>query len=173
MQSGSKGEYYDENGATDDGCEALDLPVQDDSTSAVAITLPDVAQDPMAKSNPDNVLGYIYGDNRVHDMAPSMRPLGRDDWYAVTAIGMGTPNVTMKACLGIADFPQDNVFQVCISDIGQTNFDPNSCKAAIGGGPSVCVQPPTLTDAGGPYYVRVHKMSGTNTRFGYALFLQH
>ena len=168
-----KGEYYDVNGSVDDGCEAIDPIIQDSAMNALAVTLPDVMQDPMEKSNPMNILGKLYGDIRLHDAPPTMRPLGREDWYAVTAIGAGTLNVTMNACLGITSFPQDNMFEVCLSDIGQTTFNANSCKIAVGMGNSVCVFPPAKTDAGSPYYVRVRKLSGTNTSAGYALYLQH
>jgi hypothetical protein len=167
------GEYYDLNGKLDDGCEALDAPAQDAPETAVAITLPDVIDDPQQQTNPHNVIGYIYDDTRQHDTPPTQRPLGRDDWWAVTAVGAGDPGTGMVACLGITNFPVDDVFQVCISDINQVTFASGSCAGVQGGGPSTCVLPPARSDAGGPYYVRVRKLSGSNTALGYALYLKH
>jgi hypothetical protein len=166
------GEYYDLDGDPTNGCEALDAVIQDTPATAVPITLPDVV-DPTYKTNPRNLVEQIYSDMRKHDAPPVLRPLGRDDYWAVTAVGVGDPNSGMAACLGITNYPADNQYQVCISDIGSTTFSPAGCGVAMGGQSSQCVTPPAMTDAGGPYYVRVHKVAGTNTPLEYALFLTH
>jgi hypothetical protein len=164
------GEYYDLNGDASDGCEAQDLPVQDTAQAAKPISLPD-ANDPTFKTNPLNVVGYVYGDGRPHDAAPTSRPFGREDWYHVTAVGNGTGN-GMGACLGITNFPPDDTFEVCISDNNGSTFPAAGCKTVKGGATSVCVTP-TGTPNAGVYYVRVRKTDGSNTANGYALFLQH
>ncbi len=167
-----RGEAYDVDGQLANGCEAIDQPIQDSSLAAVAITLPNVANDPAMLTNPRNLAAQIYGDARVHESAPAQRVLGRDDWYKVTAVGAGDAASGMTACLGITNFPADDQFQLCISDSGQAVFGAAGCKLVAGGAASVCVPPPALTDAG-TYYVRVHKMAGSNTANQYALFLQH
>jgi hypothetical protein len=166
-----RAEYYDLDGKIDDGCEAEDAVVQDSATNAVGITLPD-ANDSTFKTNPLNVLGYVYGDGRPHEDAPTSRPLGREDWYKVTAVGAGVPSTGMGACLGISDFPTDDTFEVCITDLGGSTFPSANCKAVKGGAQSSCVAPSGGSDAG-DYYVRVRKTDGSNTPNGYALFLQH
>jgi hypothetical protein len=165
-----KGEYYDVNGNADDGCESQDPTVQDTVATAVAVNLPDM-NDPTNKTNPLNVLGYVYGDGRPHDAAPTSRPFGREDWFHVTAVGNGTGQ-GMVACLGITDFPPDDSFEVCISDNGGSTFPSAGCKPVTGGAPSVCVSPTGAPNAG-VYYVRVRKTAGSNTQNGYALYLRH
>lgn len=171
-----RGEFYDVDGEPPmkpTGCELIDEPVQDTAQTAVALVLPDIADDPKLMSNPRNVDGKLYCDNRLHDAVPVHRPNGRDDWYAVTANGAGNANVGMKACLGIVSHPADNLFEVCISAANVAVFDPNSCLTVAGAKSPVCVTPPGQPDAGGPYYVRVRKLQGTPTINSYALFLQH
>lgn len=168
-----KGEYYDINGKEADGCEAADVPVQDTAQNAVALVLPDTV-DPNFKSNPLNFLGRVYSDRRGHAEAPLARENGREDWFAIDAVGKGDPNSTMEACLSIVSLPADNRFEVCISDVARTTFDPGSCATAAGmANMSACVKPPAKSDAGNPYYVRVRKTMGTPSINGYALFLKH
>ena len=155
-------EFYDVNGSPHDGCEAEDVPVQDTPETAVEI---DVAKT-------FNHVGTIYGDDRVHDEPLPERPLGRDDRYAVTATGSGMAG-GMVACLGITNFPADNMFEVCIGDPGDDDLAAAACATATGGRDSQCVSPPAGGDEGGPYPIRVRKLAGTNTDNGYALFLQH
>jgi hypothetical protein len=165
-------EFYDLNGKEEDGCEAEDPIVQDTAGSAVAVTLPDT-NDPLLKTNPQNIVGLAYGDSRLHQTQPTSRPYGRADWYHVTAEGAGTPN-HMTACLGITNFPNDDTFEICLSDSGADGgaqtFPASSCKQVHGGTTSECVG--LATDAG-VYYVRVKKLSGSNTVNGYALYLEH
>lgn len=166
------GEFYDINGEDLDGCESEDVPVQDAAKIAVGISLPDT-NDPTFMSNPLNVVGFVYGDSRTHEAPLEERPLGREDWYAVTAVGTGVDG-GMLACLGITNFPADNRFEVCISNPGLEDFPQTSCTTVAGMGESACVSPPNEGDAGGPYFVRVQKTQGdTWTSNGYALFLQH
>jgi hypothetical protein len=163
-------EFYDLNGNADDGCEAEDAPVQDTAASAKPIDLPDV-NDPMFKTNPLNVVGFVYGDGRPHEAPPTSRPFGREDWYHVTADGNGSGQ-GMAACLGITNFPPDDTFEVCVSDNNGTTFPQTGCKTVKGGANSVCVTPTGNPNAG-VYYVRVRKTDGSNTANGYALFLRH
>ena len=164
-------EFYDLNGSPHDGCEAEDIPAQDTTATAVAFELPDV-DDPTFMSNPLDHTAAIYGDDRVHDRPLTMRPLGREDRYAITAVGAGVGG-GMMACLGITNFPADNMLEMCIGDPGDDEFASAACVTAQGGGESECASPPGGGDAGGPYPIRVRKLAGTNTDNGYALFLQH
>lgn len=170
-----RGELYDLDGKVDDGCEAEDPIVQDSLTTAVAITLPDVASDPMSKSNPLNVVAPLYGDARTHESAPTKRPLGREDWYKVTAVGTGTTDGTgMVACLSAVNFPSDDELEVCITQNGMTTFD--ACKALVvaAGGGSQCVSPGNVMNVdSGVFYVRVRRTKGSSNANGYALFLRH
>ena len=167
------GEYYDMDGNAANGCEALDEPVQDSAAAAVAVALPDTTGGTGACTNANNpctVVGQIYSDDRTHDAAPTMRTLGLDDWYVVTATGTGTPN-HMSTCLNIGNYPADDNYQVCISANGSTM--PTTCATAIGGGgASACVLAPANPDAG-TFYIYIHKISGTRTLNQYALYLEH
>jgi hypothetical protein len=167
-----RGEHYDVDGNLENGCEAKEEPLQDSPTTAVAITLPNVPNDPAMMSNPRNVVAPLYQDTRAHEDAPMARPLGREDWYAVTAVGVGSPSATMGACLSAVNFPTDNELEVCITGDGGTSFDPGSCATVAGGGGSSCVRPPGTPDSG-LFLVRVRKTKGSATRNGYALFLNH
>jgi hypothetical protein len=157
-----------------DGCEAEDLPIQDSSLTAVKITLPDVnngGTGAMAcnnATNPCTVAAQIYSDTRKHENAPTNRPLGREDWYEVTATGAGGPN-NVGACLGITNFPADNQYEVCISNNGSAN--PTTCMTVQGSGPSACVAPPATSS--GVFFVKVRKIAGMNTMNDYALYLVH
>jgi hypothetical protein len=167
-----RGERYDVDGRDDTGCEAEDLPLQDSPTVAVAINLPDLVDS--TRGNPRNYAGHIYGDSRLHDGDLQERPNGRDDWFAVTAVGPGDPHQKMGACLSISSFPRDNQFQVCITEAGQSSFGTNQCAVVTGdAGGSVCVRPASQPDFGGPFYVRVRKLAGTNALLDYALYLSH
>lgn len=163
-----KGELYDLDGKDTNGCEASDPVVQDSSTTAVPKTLP-------TGNNPLNLVGTIFGDTRVHDTAPTARPLGREDWYAVTTVGVGKNGSTsaLSACLGITNFPTDNTFEVCTSESGMTIFDVAECVKVVGGAASACIHPATGANLTGPFYVRVRKLEGTNVALGYALYLEH
>ena len=167
------GEWYDLDGNASNGCEAEDQPVQDAAINAFAITLPDMngtANPPCDNSkNPCTYAGQIYSDTRQHDGAPTMRMVGREDWYKVVAVGNGAPG-QMTACLGITNYPADNQFEVCIGNDGSTT--PTTCKTAQGGGTSQCVAPPTAADSG-TFYVKLRKIAGTNTANKYALYLAH
>ncbi len=166
-----RGERYDVDGRDDTGCEAEDLPLQDTPESALAFTLPDVVD--KARDNPLNYAGYIFGDARTHDGEPAARPHGRPDWYRVTAEGIGDPQQKMGACLSVVSLPDDNQWEVCISEAGKTVFGTNQCLLVAGGGGSVCVRPASQPDVGGPFYVRVRKLAGSNTLSSYALYLSH
>jgi hypothetical protein len=164
------GEFYDVDGKDETGCEAEDQPVHDAEATATLITLPD-GNDTTYKSNPLNLSDHVYGDERPHDAPPATRPLGREDWWKVTTVGAGAPG-DMGACLGISNFPADDVFEVCISEPASTQFLTSSCKQVKGGAPSTCVNPANGT-ATGPYLVRVRKIEGASTANAYALFLLH
>ncbi len=167
------GEYYDMNGSAADGCEALDAPVQDSAATAVPVMLPNVTGGTGTcdnANNPCTIVSQIYSDDRMHDSAPTMRTLGRDDWFVITAVGAGTSG-GMATCLNIANYPADDNYQVCISANGST--DPQTCATATGGGgASACVMAPGSPDAG-TFYISVHKISGTRTLNQYALFVEH
>lgn len=164
-----KGESYDQDGQLANGCEALDEPIQDTSITAVTVTLGNVPN--TLGNNPQNLTGKVYADQRTHAQAPTARPLGREDWWKVTAVGAGDTASGMTACLGITNYPTDARYEVCISDNNMATFG-TGCQTAIGGGASVCVTPPAATDAG-LYYVRVRKVAGTNTPNLFALYLKH
>jgi len=171
-----KGEFYDVDGNAADGCELEDRPIQDSATTAVTVALPDVNNGGTGgmrcdgSTNPCTVSGQIYGDARTHEAPTPSRPMGREDWYKVTAVGTGTPN-KVGTCLGISNFPADNQFEVCVGNDGDTN--PATCMTATGGGASACVHPPTATDSG-VFYVKVRKTAGTtNSPNKYALYLEH
>ena len=68
------GTSYDVDGRDANGCEYEDVPLQDTPEHAVDVTLPDVAD--KALGNPVNLVGHVYGDDRVHDSAPTSRPNG-------------------------------------------------------------------------------------------------
>jgi hypothetical protein len=163
-----KGEFYDMDGKDTNGCEGSDPVVQDTSATAVAVMLP-------TGNNPMNLVGTIYGDTRVHDAAPTARPLGREDWYAVTTVGVGKNGASsaMSACLGITNFPADNSFELCTSQSGIAMFDVAECVTVTGGAASACMHPDTGAQLTGPFYVRVRKLAGTNAALGYALYLEH
>ena len=168
------GEYYDLDGDASNGCEAQDLPVQDLDLTAVVLMLPDVDNGTGSTpcdgaTNPCTQTGQIYSDMRHHVNAPTMRPLGREDWYKVVAVGTGGPN-QVAACLGITNYPADNQYQICIGNDG--DFNPNTCMTATGGGASTCVSPPTAADSG-TFYVKLSKLAGTNTANQYALYVRH
>jgi hypothetical protein len=173
-----RGEWYDVDAKPENGCELEDPVVQDSASTAVAITLPDVPNDPSLKSNPLNVVAPLYGDNRKHETPPPTRPLGREDWYKVTAVGVGTTDGTgMIACLSAVNFPPDDVLEVCIAQNASTTFD--TCKTLVvgadaGGGGSQCVNPggnPSVDS--GTFYVRVRRTKGPTNANEYALFLRH
>jgi hypothetical protein len=166
-----QGEYYDEDGLLANGCEASDAPVRDSARTAVKIVLPDSTQ---PNQNPKNLVYQLLSDGRVHAEPPLRRPLGRDNWFAVTVDGLGF-GLGMQACLSIVSLPVDNRFEVCLSDIGLTTFDDASCGTVSGGQGqgSVCVLPPSMSNAGSPYYVRVRRLAGSPTLNGYALYLKH
>jgi hypothetical protein len=164
-----KGEFYDLDGKDTNGCEAEDPIVQDTPATAVAVMLIS------GPTNPKTIVGTIFGDTRLHDAPPTARPLGREDWRAVSTTGVGKSGTTsaMSACLGISNFPTDNTFEVCVSKATITTFDTAECKTVIGGAASVCVGPATGANLTGPFYVRVKKIAGTNVALGYALYLEH
>jgi hypothetical protein len=167
-----RGEWYDVNGMIIDGCELEDAPLQDSFASAQAITLADVVNDPQMLTNPRNLAAALYSDSRTHEQAPIQRPTGRDDYYNITAVGVGDNTKSMTACLGITNFPTDNHFEVCLSNKGVQSFGATGCTICDGGGVSKCVTSPTPSDTG-TYYVRIKKMSGSHSSNKYALFLQH
>jgi hypothetical protein len=158
------GEFYDVNGDITDGCEGLD-PIVHDSPDAAVPESATTAGVTLAAP-----LWYAYGDARQHDVAPTSRPNGRQDWYAVT----NPDAASITACLTISNFPTDDVFQVCITNNGNKNLDPTTCKTvtSVSTGTAACVSPSQPTPKNGTYYVLVQKMSGTNTLDGYALFVQ-
>lgn len=170
------GEWYDVDGDAANGCEAEDSPIQDTAAGAVLITLPNLnnggggALPCDGVTNPCTRAAQVYGDAREHDAAPTMRPLGREDWYKVVAINGGSSSNQMTACLGITNFPTDNQYEVCIGNDGSTM--PTTCMTAQGGGTSQCVAPPTAADQG-TFYVKVRKIAGANTANKYALYLVH
>jgi hypothetical protein len=122
-----------------------------------------------------NVVGIVFGDTRVHDAPPTARPLGREDWYAITTVGVGKTGSSsaMSACLGVTNFPTDNSFELCTSKSGVTSFATDECVKVLGGGASACIHPDTGANLTGPFYVRVRKLEGTNVALGYALYLEH
>jgi hypothetical protein len=173
-----KGEWYDINGSISDGCEAQDLPLQDSTTTAVVINLPDTALNSSPQSNntnPSNVVSQVYGDMRNHDVPPILRPNGREDWYRLNVTGGGATDRGVGACLGITNFPSNNTFEVCVSARGATSFLPTTgCMQVTGGASSVCVHQAMAADETGIYYARVRRLSGaTYTQNGYALYLEH
>ena len=170
-----KGEYYDLDGQLANGCEALDLPVQDSAATAVAVGLGaytggDGSAACDGTVTPCTLLGQIYSDNRAHDAAPTSRPLGRDDWYVVTASGTAGPHNNFGTCLGISNFPTDDTYSICVSDNGSQ--DPTTCASVTGAGASGCVNPATAADVG-TFYIRISKSGGSNTANRYALYLEH
>lgn len=169
-----QGEYYDLDGDLMNGCEAQDLPVQDLDLTAVEIDLPDNNTGTGSNAcdgtaNPCTHAGQIYSDMRMHANAPTARPLGRDDWYKLVAVGNGGPN-QVGACLGITNFPSDDMYQICIGNNG--DFNPTTCKTAVGQGTSQCVSPPTAADSG-TFYIKLSKLAGSNTANQYALYVVH
>ena len=125
--------------------------------------------------NPLNVTGTIFGDARVHEIAPASRPQGREDWYKVSVIGQGDPMIaTLNAGLSISALPPDNTFEVCVSAKDADTFTMAGC-ATVKGGPiqSARVASPSGTDGDGIYYVKIRKVEGTNTVNGYTLQLKH
>ncbi len=168
-----RAESYDVDGNATNGCEASDLPIQDSAASAVEVVLPGGTGGMSlcdGATNPCTVSAQILSDGRVHESAPSARPLGRDDWFQVIATGVGS-GATMTACLNIGNYPADNFYEVCISDAG--SMTPTTCGVATGGGgASACVLP-SGNPNDGVFYVRIRRMAGTRTTNGYALYLEH
>jgi hypothetical protein len=169
-----RGEFYDLDGDATNGCEAEDQPPQDMVVTAVMIALPNVNNGSGSTAcdgatNPCTHAAQIYSDTRLHENAPTMRGLGREDWYQLVATGAGGSG-QVGACLGITNFPADDRFEICIGDNGSTN--PTTCATAIGSTPSTCVAPPTAADSG-TFYIRLRKLSGSNTANKYALYVQH
>jgi hypothetical protein len=169
-----KGEYYDVDGKTANGCEAQDLPLQDSSITAVNVNLPNAFNTDLGVTgNPANIVSQVYGDSRTHDAAPTSRLTGREDWYKLMVTGGGSGSNGVTACLGITNFPSDDIFEVCLSESGSATFTNTDCKQAMGMMPSVCVAKAMAADESGTYYARVRKISGTWTSNQYALFLEH
>jgi hypothetical protein len=168
-----RGEFYDVDGKLENGCEAADQPVQDTEATARAITLQNVPN--TDGQNPVNVSAPMYQDARKHEDAPFERPLGREDWFRVTAVGAGDPGDSMKACLSIVNFPADNELEVCISNDAQSTFPPAGCKKVTpaSAANSGCVAPSAGNLDTGTFLVRVKKTKGAATANGYALFLKH
>ncbi len=156
------GEWYDLNGDINDGCEAQDPIVHDSPDAAV----PETAT--TAGATVPAPYWYVYDDARMHDVAPTTRPTGREDWYVVS-----NPDGTPKACLSISNFPTDDEFEVCITNNGISNIENTQCKTIVSttGSGSDCVTP-AMTGNNGKYWVRVRKLSGSNSPDGYALFIQ-
>jgi hypothetical protein len=172
-----KGEFYELDGMSSNGCEAEDLPIQDTTTTAVVVNLPNAYNaDLGVTGNPSNVTSQIYGDDLQHEMAPTMRTNGREDWFKLMVTGGGSSNRGVTACLGITSFPADDVFEVCLSAKGAVSFLPAGCKSAVTAASSStdrCVQQAMAADETGVYYARVRRVSGTWTANEYALFLEH
>ncbi len=167
-----KGEFYDVDGKTTNGCEAEDLPIQDTTLTAVAVALPNAFNTDLGVTgNPSNIVSQVYGDNRVHTAAPTARPNGREDWYQLTVTGGGSANNGVTACLGITNFPADNMFEVCLS--ASAIFQNADCLPVMGAAPSVCKALAQAADESGTYYARVRRLSGTWSALQYALFLEH
>ena len=154
-----KGEWYDLDGDAANGCEAQDPIVHDSAEAGV----PEVATTAgFTVGAPD---WLIYDDARTHDAPPLLRPLGREDWYTLS-----NPDGRLKVCLSIANFPSDDQFEVCVTNIGNQNIEASQCKSVMPSSGSLCVQP--ASSSNGAYWVRVRKIAGSNTTNGYALFLQ-
>ncbi|MEO8876210.1 MAG: hypothetical protein ABI461_11530 [Polyangiaceae bacterium] len=154
------GELYDMNGTTDDGCEAEDPVVHDSAEAGVAEVATTAG---FTVGAPD---WFVYGDTRKHDVAPVDRPLGREDWYTLS-----NPHGRLKVCLTIANFPADNQFEVCVTNLGNKNIEVSQCKTITPtSGSNDCVQPAASTN--GTYWARVRKLAGSNSLNGYALFVQ-
>ncbi len=169
-----KGEAYDVDALLDDGCE-IDDPLQDTAATAFAVVLPDLAPSGQACNNSNNgctVVRAVASDARKHDAAPVDRPLGREDWFVVTATGPGGSN-PMTACLSIsnANWPSDNKYEACISPTSGSQ-SPTVCATAIARMGSACVAP-NGNPSSGTFYVRVRKLMGAPTALGYALYLEH
>lgn len=169
-----QGEHYDLNGDISDGCEGVDPIVHDNADAAVpetastgGLTVPDP-------------YWYVYGDARQHDVAPTSRPLGREDWYVVDHENSGgSTGGSLSVCLSITNFPSDDKFEVCVTNTGNKNIPSTSSSTS----PCATVTPTTMSPsncavttmsstAHGLYYVRVRKLDGSNTANGYALFIQ-
>jgi hypothetical protein len=169
-----KGEYYDVDGQAANGCEAQDLPLQDSSITAVAVNLPNAFNTDLGVTgNPANIVSQVYGDSRTHDVAPTSRLTGREDWYKLTVTGGGSGSNGVTACLGITNFPSDDIFEVCLSESGSATFINTDCKQVMGMMSSQCVAKAMAADESGTYYARVRKISGSWTTNQYALFLEH
>jgi hypothetical protein len=97
-----RGEFYELDGMSSNGCEAEDLPIQDTTVTAVPVNLPDGH---MVTGNPSNLTAQVYGDSLEHEMAPVMRANGREDWFKLTLTGRGATDRGPTACLGITSFP--------------------------------------------------------------------
>jgi hypothetical protein len=168
-----RGEYYDIDGKIANGCEAQDLPIQDSPATAVVKNLADGALIPSPSpdgTNPINFTGQVFGDVKDHETPPTQRPNGREDWYKVMATGNGDGAKNIEACLGITNFPTDNMFEICLST--SATFTSINCKTVTGGGASMCVAP--AIDGTATYYVRVRRLSGaTYTSNQYALYIDH
>jgi hypothetical protein len=169
-----RGEFYELDGMSSNGCEAEDLPIQDTTTTAVTVNLPNGH---MVTGNPSNLTSQIYGDDLEHETSPVMRTNGREDWFKLMITGQGATDRGPTACLGITSFPADNVFEVCLSAKGAASFLPAGCKTMVKPASTSaerCVQQP---DGGagetGTYYARVRRVSGTWSANDYALFLEH
>lgn len=159
-----RAEFYDLDGKPENGCEAEDAIVQDTTASARPIALD-------ATTRTANIAGKAYGDARPHEGVPLTRPNGREDWYHVTVTEADAGAGAFGACLGITNFPSDDVFEVCTTDANASSF--TNCDSLVkGGAASKCVKPTGNTDVG-EYYVRVKKLSGSSTPNQYALFVQH
>jgi hypothetical protein len=177
-----RGESYDLDGKLANGCEAQDLPIQDSETTAVPITLPathgPATGDLGGNGNPSNRLGQIYGDARMHESAPMLRPNGREDWWKLNVQGNGDSSKGVTACLGISNFPNDNVYEVCLSSQNAVVFANADCKQVMGmvgdmAGTSQCVSHPMSSSEAGTYYVKIRRVMGSNTRNQYALFIEN
>ncbi|MGH7329600.1 MAG: hypothetical protein ACREJX_14740 [Polyangiaceae bacterium] len=169
-----KGEWYDLNGDISDGCEAQDPIVHDSADAAV----PETATTGGA-TVPDPYW-YVYGDARQHDSAPTSRTLGREDWYVVDHENSGgSTGGSLSICLGISNFPSDDKFEVCVTNVGNksipstaSSVSPCATVTPTTVSPNNCAVTTMASTTHGLYYVRVRKLDGSNSANGYALYIQ-
>ena len=154
-----KGQYYDVNGVTKDGCETLDTNAAYDSDPT--------ARDLGSASDCDSVkkaYGTLPSDGRYHLQAPHDRKLGTPLWFKLAIADKALCSLTASTTVDFASLPKGATYGVtahfvCKSDSKKLK----STKKSTTGGQSVTLNPDTNckgTDDSGVLYVRVQKEQG-------------
>jgi hypothetical protein len=166
-----KEEWYDVNGAVDDGCEALDdLPVHDVESAAVdlgKVSDCDIAQ---------QTTGVMPSDDRLHLKAPTDRPQGRPDWYKLHIDDKLGCVVSGKVTISLAGLPTAAYYRATVFWACDGGSKLASNTVAGGGGQKLELKPETgctlVGDDSGTLYLKLAKESGPHAGASYSVSIE-